>query len=242
MIIDAHVHMSVSDGENPRSEVGNLLRKMDANRIDKVIVFPFSSGIDKQKALAKAIQPYPGRFIPMAFISPHDPDAYEQLTYCLDDLEMRGIKLHPWFGNFHVDDLELLRPLFETLTLRKGHVVLHCTSDDHRMHPLRVETLAKAFPGVNIQMAHMGEVWAGEYAIAVAKRTPNVYLDTAIASFNAVRMAMLAVPDKLVMGCDYPFYMFEMEQLKQKLAAEDVGSEEVLVKVMGENIARVLGI
>ncbi len=242
MIIDAHVHVSTVNGENPRSEVGNLIKKMDLNKIDKAIVFPFSSGIEKQKTLAKAIKPFADRFIPLVFISPHDADAKEQLLYCLDELGMHGMKLHPWFGNFHVDDLELLGPLFEILGERKLHVVLHCTTDDHRMHPLRVETLAKAFPDVTIQMAHMGEVWGGEYAIAAAKRVSNIYLDTAIASFNAVRMAMLEVPDKLCMGCDYPFYMFEMEKLKQQLAADDVGSVEVLRKVMGENIAKALKI
>lgn len=242
MIIDSHVHMSVNEGENPRSKIENLIKKMDVNNMDKAIVFTFASGIEDQKQLAEAIKPYPDRFIPLAFISPKDKDAKEQLLYCLDELGFKGMKLHPWFGNFHVDDLELLRPIFDICNERGLHVVIHCTSDDHRMHPFSIETLAKAFPNVTIQMAHMGEPWACQDAIAVAKRTPNVYLDTAICSFNAAVEAMIAVPDKVFMGCDFPFYMFEMEQQKLKMAAEDIGSEEVLKKVMGENLARVLNI
>jgi predicted TIM-barrel fold metal-dependent hydrolase len=186
-----------------------------------VVVFPFSSGIGKQRILAELIKPYSDRFIPLVFISPHDVDAKQQLLFCLDELGMRGMKLHPWFGNFHVDDITLLAPLFEIIENRKLHVVIHCTTDDHRMHPFRIETLAKAFPAATIPMAHM---------------------DTAIASFNAVRMAMLEAPDKLCMGCDFPFYKFEMELLKQDLASKDVGSQDVLKKVMSENIRRVLNI
>lgn len=239
MVIDAHVHIATDEKENPRARVENVIRKMDGNGIDKAVVFPFSSGLEKQKKLAKLIRPYPGRFIPLAFINPNDADVKEQLLYCLDELGMKGMKLHPWFGNFSLANIGLLRPLFEILNERKLYTVIHCTSEDYRVHPVMFERLGLEFPEVTIQMAHMGEVMAGEFAIDVAKRVPNVYLDTAITSFMAVVHVLEECPDKVFMGCDFPFYQFEMELQKQRLAAADTGDEDGIKKIMGGNFARV---
>lgn len=242
MIIDAHVHVATNEQENPRARVENIIRKMDENGIDKVVCFPFSAGLEKQKKMAELIKPYGDRFIPLAFINPNDADAKEQLLYCLDELGFHGMKLHPWFGNFSLANIELLRPTMEVLNERKLYTVIHCTSEDYRMHPIMFEKLGLEFPDVTIQMAHMGEVMAGEYAIDVAKRIPNVYLDTAITSYMAVVHVLEQCPDKVFMGCDFPFYQFEMEIQKQKLAAEDLNDPEGMKKIMGGNFARVFGL
>lgn len=239
MVIDAHVHIATNEKENPRARVENVLKKMDENGIDKVVCFPFAAGLDKQKKLTELIAPYKERFIQLALINPNDADAKEQLLYCLDELGCKGIKLHPWFSNFSVANIELLRPLFEILNERKLYAVIHCTSEDYRVHPIMFERLGNEFLDVTIQMAHMGEVMAGEYAIEVAKRVPNVYLDTAITSFMAVVHVLEQCPDKVFMGCDFPFYQFEMEIQKQKLAAEDIGKLEEMKMIMGDNFARV---
>lgn len=239
MIIDAHVHIATNENENPRARVENVLKKMDENNIDKVVCFPFSSGLEKQKKLTELIEPYKDRFIQLAFVNPNDSDAREQLLYCLDELGCKGVKLHPWFGNFSVANIELLRPLFEILNERRLYAVIHCTSEDYRVHPLMFERLGNEFPNVIIQMAHMGEVMAGEYAIDVAKRVPNVYLDTAITSFMAVVHVLEECPDKVFMGCDFPFYQFEMEIQKQKMASEESGKLKEMEMIMGGNFARV---
>ena len=44
------------------------------------------------------------------------------------------------------------------------------------------------------------------------------------------------------MGCDFPFYQFEMEIQKQKLAAADLDDPEGMKKLMGGNFARVFGL
>ena len=162
MVIDAHVHIATDERENPRARVENVIRNMDANGIDMAVCFPFSAGLEKQKKLAELIRPYPGRFIQLAFINPCDSDARDQLLYCLDELGCKGMKLHPWFGNFSLANIELLRPLMEILDARGLYVVVHCTSEDYRVHPVMFERLGREFPHVTIQMAHMGEVMAGE--------------------------------------------------------------------------------
>ena len=97
------------------------------------------------------------------------------------------------------------------------------------------EWLGRCFPHVLIQMAHMGEVMSTRYAADVAKRSPNVYLDTAICSYAAVRRALATCSDKVFMGCDYPFYKFEMEIHKQLLVAKDTGMQREIDNIMGGN-------
>lgn len=239
MVIDAHVHIATAENENPRARVENVIAMMDKNGIDKAVCFPFAADLEKNKKMAELIRPYSGRFIPLAFVNPNNRDAREQMLYCLDELGFKGLKLHPWFGNFSLANIELLRPLFEVLEERKLYAVIHCTSEDYRVHPVMFERLGNEFPNVIFQMAHMGEVMAGEYAIDVAKRVPNVYLDTAITSFMAVVHVLEQCPDKVFMGCDFPFYQFEMELHKQKLAAEDLQDWEGYKKITGGNFERV---
>lgn len=235
MRIDAHVHIAVKDGENPMSKPEHVIRSMDENGIDKIVCFTFGTGLDDQKRLAEVVAPYRDRMIPLAYVGPREKDCAEQLLYCLDELNFQGAKLHPYVSNFCVADIVMLRPIFEVLEERKSYAVIHCASEDFRNHPSMFERLGNCFPNVLIQMAHMGEVMSTKYAVDVAKRVPNVYLDTAICSYAAVNRALANCPDKVFMGCDYPFYKFEMEIHKQLLVAKDTGRTEEIEKIMGGN-------
>lgn len=238
MRIDTHVHIAVNDGENPMSRPENVIRAMDENGIDKIVCFTFGTGLDKQKRLAEAIAPYRDRMIPLAFVGPREKDCADQLVYCLDELGFQGVKLHPYISNFCVADIVMLSPIFEVLEARASYAVIHCASEDFRNHPSMFERLGRCYPNVLIQMAHMGEVMSTKYAVDVARRVPNIYLDTAICSYAAVNRALANCPDKTFMGCDYPFYKFEMEIHKQLLVAKDTGRDEDIANIMGGNFER----
>ena len=238
MRIDAHVHISVKEGENPMSRPEAVLKSMDENGIDKIVCFTYGTGLDDQKRLAEGVAPYRDRMIPLAYVGPRDRDCAEQLLYCLDELNFQGAKLHPYVSNFCVADVVMLRPIFDILEERRSYAVIHCASEDFRNHPSMFERLGNCFPNVLIQMAHMGEVMSTKYAVDVAKRVPNVYLDTAICSYNAVKRALASCPDKTFMGCDYPFYKFEMEIHKQLLVAKDTGKEKEIADIMGGNFEK----
>lgn len=129
----------------------------------------------------------------------------------------------------------MLSPIFNVLEERESYAVIHCASEDFRSHPSMFERLGRSFPNVLIQMAHMGEVMSTKYAVDVARRVPNVYLDTAICSYAAVNRVLANCPDKAFMGCDYPFYKFEMEIQKQQLVAQDTGKDLEIEGIMGGN-------
>ena len=242
MRIDAHVHIAVKDGENPMSRPENVIRSMDENGIDKIVCFTFGDKLDDQKRLAEAIAPYRDRMIPLGYVGPRDPDCAKNTRYCLEELEFQGVKLHPYVSNFCVADIVMLTPIFEILEDKKSYAVIHCASEDFRCHPSMFERLGNCFPNVLIQMAHMGEVMSTKYAVDVAKRVPNVYLDTAICSYAAVNRAIANCPEKTFMGCDYPFYRFEMEIQKQMLVAKDTGKQKEIDDIMGGNFTRIFDI
>lgn len=242
MVIDAHVHVAVNEGENPMSKPENIIKDMDKNGIDKCVCFTFSPGLNNQKRLAEAVAPYRNRMIPLAYVGPRDEGCAEQLTYCLDKLGFQGAKLHPYISNFVVADIKLLSPIFNILEERQSYAVVHCASEDFRNHPTMFERLGNCFPNVLIQMAHMGEVMSTKYAVDVAHRIRNIYLDTSICSYNAVKRAVAGCPDKTFMGCDYPFYKFEMEIQKQHLVADDLNIHEEIADVMGGNFAHTFDI
>lgn len=242
MRIDAHVHIAVKEDENPMSKPENVIRAMDENGIDKIVCFTFGTGLDDQKRLAEAIAPYRDRMIPLGYVGPREKDCAEQTRYCLEELGFQGLKLHPYVSNFCVADIVMLRPIFEILEDKRSYAVIHCASEDFRNHPSMFERLGNSFPNVLIQMAHMGEVMSTKYAVDVAKRVPNIYLDTAICSYAAVNRALKNCPDKVFMGCDYPFYKFEMEIQKQLLVAKDTQEKEKIENIMGGNFMRIFDI
>lgn len=241
MRVDAHTHVDISK-KNEIASVTNLLSEMKNNEIDFAVVFPLSNSIQCNELMMEQIKGIDHLF-PLAFIDPNWEDAFDKLKKCIDGLRMKGLKLHPTLCDFHVDDLKKMHCLYEYCDKKRLHIVIHCTSDDRRVHPYRIETVAKLYPNATFQIAHMGAIWDADAAIAVAKRNSNVYLDTGIASFNAIRRAINEVPDKLLMGADFPFYTYRTEIMKitEAFRYSDFHKEyEVLENVLGNNFLKII--
>lgn len=153
-----------------------------------------------------------------------------------------GLKLHPDFQAFYADDPRLA-PIFEALP--DGAVLLiHAGNDpgyDHLdySHPKRLAQIVKAFPKLNIIIAHMGgyrqwdEAW--RWLIGTA-----AYLDTASSAEHLsprefVEMVRAHGVEKVLFGTDYPF-RGPGEQYKM---LQEYGLEAgELAAIMGENALR----
>lgn len=242
MFVDGHTHIC-TNGSNPIGAIENIKREMEANAVGKAIVFPLSDTFEANFTMLDVIGGDPS-FIPLAFINPHENDAATKFIECVEGAGMRGLKIHPTLSNFHIDDRRLLDPLFSYCNERHLNIVVHCTTDDPHVHPYRIETMARLYPQATFQIAHMGAIWAANAAIEVALNNRNVYLDTGIASMNAVRRAIDAVPNKVIMGCDFPFYTYALEQAKVHDAwrySKRASNAAVLEDVMGNNAMRLYG-
>ena len=131
----------------------------------------------------------------------------------------------------------LLDPIFDAAT-RNKLVVLVNALDDPFCAPLSIEEISRGFPDTPVLIAHMGTVWNLNEAILVAKRNPNIYLETSGSQLLDVKLAYRSLgPDQLVMGSDWPGNDFDLERAKIARAITNNKDREA---VEGGNLARLL--
>ncbi|MDR2357737.1 MAG: amidohydrolase family protein [Oscillospiraceae bacterium] len=123
---------------------------------------------------------------------------------------IHGVKFHPDFQKFNIDD-ETLMPVFAELQRRGMFVVTH--SGDYRYtysHPARVARVAKLFPDMRVIAAHFGG-WS-QWDIARRELVlPNVYVDTSSTyGFGGIEPVVEGIKTfdsgHIFFGCDFPMW------------------------------------
>ena len=149
------------------------------------------------------------------------------------------MKLHPQGNAFHADN-KVVDPVLKLARKLKVPVMFHA-SFGLGTEPSRVAKVAARFPDVNIIMYHPGIAEFYKEAIQAAQEHANIYLDTAHAKPAALRAFLDQVPpEQIIYGCDAPWGKWAS---KFDLVREATGAKpEVQRLVMGENMARVLGL
>lgn len=230
--MDSHVHLK--DRNDEVLGVDGLLREMDECDVERVFLLPATSKPEDNQKMIEAMKGHEDRFIPFAFINPYQPDCVEMFRDYVVNHGIKGLKLHPVSDAFPADRAYLLDPLLEVCNEYHLHCIIHCTSDAPNSSPLQFERTAKRWPNVTFQMAHMGGCWLSNDAIKVCSRNNNIYLDTSTVSLSAVKRAIKACPDKVLMGTDVPFYHFLIEETKMRLATNN--DQTLFEKVSGGNM------
>jgi len=86
----------------------------------------------------------------------------------------------------------------------------------------------------------MGILWSVAEAGMVAKRNPNVYLETSVVPLRSLRIGIQeAGSEKVVMGTDWPANDFD---LQIEMIRRATGGKDAFEMVAGGNLARMLGI
>lgn len=185
MIIDVHEHFC-----NEEDYLKKLLESMDEAGIDKTCLSPLPPCFEApgHKAVMEASEKYPERIIPFGYIRLGQDGP--KLVENFHKQGFKGFKIHTSPLNYDDKSFypvykkveELNMPiLFHTgiveVESKKGKEKYDVSSA--RMRPVFIDTIAKAFPNLNIIMAHLGMPWYDE-AVMVLKYNPNVYTDLAI--------------------------------------------------------------
>ena len=243
MIIDAYnnIWTAKQNSDYLTSEtysVEMMLSDMDAAGVDMAVGCSLGQMIDNDYT-ASVGQKYPDRIIPFGQVNARDTDAADKVRRDHDRHGFKGLKLHPVLHGYHIVDHGLLDPIYEACAER-GIIVLFNALDDAFIHPLGIEEIAKHFPSVPTLIAHMGTVWNVGEAILVARRTPNIYLETSSTQLIEVQMAYKDLgPEKIIMGTDWPGSDFELERMKIRKAINDPAHRAM---VEGGTLARLLGL
>jgi predicted TIM-barrel fold metal-dependent hydrolase len=257
MIIDVHTHIFPSDIRQSREQffpsesafkllyqspkarlIGGqeLISAMDANRVDKAVVFGFPwTDIELSKAhneyIMETVQKYPDRFIGMGCFDPTSSGAAAEAERCLVG-GLAGIgELAFYQSGIDESALEQLAPVMGMCAERSLPVLIHTNEpvghDYHGKTPItlsQIYELVKRFADNKIILAHWG---GGLFFYALMKKEvkeslKNVYFDTAASpylyDFEVYEVAIKFVGvEKILFGSDYPLlapkkYFSEMQQ------------------------------
>ncbi|MCY4025781.1 MAG: amidohydrolase family protein [Acidobacteria bacterium] len=154
------------------------------------------------------------------------------------DLGFRGLKLHLVSTIAH-PGLEETLQLVRIAALHNAPTLFHC-GDEPMIPPLAVSRAAQAAPDATIILGgHMGGYFHVGEAIEVARRVPNLVLETSAMPYPAkIREAVDAIgAERVLYGSDGPVCSPRLEVRNVRLAALRASDEEL---VLAGNAMRIL--
>jgi len=259
MVIDFHQHLYRGDIDEHLSRTRELCKKLG---VDKICLFSRDNA-----AVEEAAKRYPDLVIPFVYLHPGFDD--HSLIEPLHEKGFRGIKLirpsadydDERFFPIYEKAQELGMPiLFHTGVLgRRGNWENPPEPEDissARMHPLKLDRIARLFPRLAMVAAHLG-VPSFDEAGMVARWNYNVYVDLTGALPNRLRLLGKEraftifgnalwwenAMEKVVFGSDYPAEDMEaaVRAYHEFLDWMNV-SDEVRKNIMGETARKLLNL
>lgn len=152
------------------------------------------------------------RLICFGSVHPQAPDVIEEL-YRIKELGLKGIKLHPDYQNFMIDDPSLA-PVYETMAKLKLPLLIHAGFDPYspnlvHARPKAIAQVVDSYKDLTLIAAHLGgmEMCDETEEYLVGK---DVYFDTAVCSLfcsepQFSRIIKAHGTDKILFGSDCPW-------------------------------------
>jgi hypothetical protein len=207
------------------------------------------------ETVAAACRDYPDAFTGLGSVDPHKGEAAVAEVARIADLGLRGVKFHPSLQAFAPDD-PAYWPIFAECE-RRGLLALFHTGTSgigarqpggqgirlDYAHPLKLDSVAAAHPGLTVVAAHFGWPWHMDL-IAMALHKTNVYIDISGWSprripAEVIRELRGRLSDQFVWGSDFPF----ISPRRCLAEIDELGlPAEVTDKVLHGNAARILGL
>lgn len=236
MVIDFHTHCFpdkiaekaiqklayASGGLEPHTDgtVDGLRRSMKAGGVDLSVVLSIATNAHQQQSVndfAAAIQN--GQDI-VAFgsVYPHSEDALDELER-IKALGLKGVKLHPDYQGFSVDDMKM-KPLYRKISDLGLITVFHAGFDygfapPYGGMPDKMQTALGWFDSP-VVAAHWGGVNCGEEVVRHLCGIEHLYLDTSFGysmmpRYYAERILEKHGTDRILFGTDTPWHTAAME-------------------------------
>ncbi len=261
MIIDAHAHIfpdkiakkAVAGIGNFYSELKmncdgtaeSLIREGEAAGISKFIVQSVATVPVQVESIndfiAGCVKKYPDKFIGFAAMHPDYENTEKEIDRAIS-LGLKGVKLHPDFQQFAIDDPKAMK-IYEII---EGRLPLLIHTGDIRYNFSRPEMLVKVldrFPKLDIIAAHFGgwSEWDNAAKILGGRR---LWVDTSSSLYSmtpehAGKLIDAYGVDNVLFGTDYPMWTAKHElELFNKIPLTEKEREMIL----HENAEKLLGI
>jgi hypothetical protein len=201
--------------------------------------------------VAAAVRAHPDAFTGIGSVDPHKESAVDEVAE-IAALGLRGVKFHPSLQAFAPDD-ERFWPVFAACESHGLLALFHTGTSGigarqpggqgiriDYSHPLKLDSVAAAFPRLTVVAAHFGWPWHMDL-LAMALHKTNVYVD--ISGWSPKRIPAEVTRElrgrlagQFVWGSDFPF--IEPERCLLELGELGLDSPVLL----RDNAARVLGL
>jgi len=188
-----------------------------------------------------------GLLLPFGTVHPAQPDWREELHRCVDQYQMRGIRLYPNYHGYTLDDPRFSELLDEAIRLRLIVQLALVMEDERMMHPLGrvapvdtspLATLVKARPGLRLVLVNalrtlrarplLELLAAGNVSVEISMLEGVGGLETLLAQMPHTRV---------LFGSHAPLFYFESAWLKLQ---ESAPNPTKLQAIRSENARRLL--
>ncbi len=262
MIIDIHTHC-FPDTLAPRAiailkeksgipvytdgTVNNLKISMKTAGIDICVLQPIATKPEQTTNINRwAIDVQDDGIVSFGTIHPEFAGWKEEIKY-LAASGIKGIKLHPEYQDFYVDDPKLY-PIYEALFTEGLFVLFHAGVDlgytgPYHCTPSRLANVLDSFPGAKIIAAHMGgyRYWEDVEKYLVGR---EICLDTSFTYNDLGPEAMVSIiknhgTGKILFGTDSPWT--DQSREVANIRSLDLSSED-LALILGGNATGLLAL
>jgi predicted TIM-barrel fold metal-dependent hydrolase len=243
-VIDCHSHVGIAREPGAKGELDApwdtvadpevILQHAREAGIDKTIIFPIENTKYKEanEEIAQICERNPERFAGFARHNAQTEcgEIRPLLFHEIQNLGLRGLKLHE---QPNTEILDAARDL--------GIPILY----DSNQHVELFNEFLPSYPTINFIIPHMGSDQSDNWrehliAIDLAKRYPNVHLDTAaVVITEYLEKAVQELPaEQILFGSDEPEIDCRLELFKIRVLNLPKEKEEL---ILGGNITRLLG-
>jgi len=233
-IIDFHIHAHAdTDESRTHPSAVKQVEQMIENGVVKAVVSNtlalHSNCSDFKKEndwLAKYVAQFPDNLYAYAVVNPRNGQAAVlEFRRCVEELGMRGAKLHPWIQGFSCSDKDI-RLIVEESARLKVPVIFHDGTSPYS-EPLQIANLARMYPEAKIISGHAGleDLWKN--AVVGAQKHKNFYICLCGPSKLAMERIVNDVDiNQIVFGTDLvnsgaKYFSYRIRKFRQLDIADD---------------------
>jgi len=225
-------------GQLPEGElpVELTLAAMDAAGVEVGLVAAWygpEGALISNDEVSELVRAHPGRFVGVASVDLRQPvAAVRELRRCVEELGFKALRVVPWLWGLPPNDRRYYPLYVECVELgvpfctQVGHTGPLRTSETGRPIPY-LDDVALEFPELVIVAGHIGYPWTEEM-IALARKYPNVYIDTSAYTSKRYPPALVDYMrgrgrHKVLFGTNYP--MLTAQQCLQDIDSLELDGE-----------------
>lgn len=229
-----------------RHGLERLIHNMDKLGIKRSVVYSLEPLTSTHEIIEQTSQ-YPGRFSVFASVSHLEPDPVGYLRPFIESRSISGIKIHPMVGGYHANDLyngtkdyiALASDYGLPVAIHTGDIPIEQLTNQVACSDISViEPIVRDFSNCTFILNHLGwESW--RRAFALAKKCPNVFVETSWQPARIIRRAVDTLgSERVIFGSDYP--MFQPWQALNEL--RKALTEAEFRNVTSKNAEKLLGL